>query len=93
VTRIAKQDLERWRPIRSHSYAEAAKHNAEICWNLGYDFGYCSPGSITELDDGRYEVCIPWLGGAGKMATCAALFASRDVSISAAGGWNGTRLR
>lgn len=25
----------------------------------GYDFGYCSPGSIRETDDGLFEVCIP----------------------------------
>jgi hypothetical protein len=39
--------------------AEAAKHNARIQASLGYDFGYQSPGSITELPDGRYEVVIP----------------------------------
>lgn len=25
----------------------------------GYDFGFCSPGSITKLDDGTYGVCVP----------------------------------
>lgn len=44
--------------------AKAARHNAEIQWSLGYDFGYCSPGSITEVKaeceyKGLYEVCIP----------------------------------
>lgn len=39
--------------------AKAAKHNAVIQANLGYDFGYCSPGSIETLDDGRFEVCLP----------------------------------
>ena len=39
--------------------SEAAKHNAKIQENLGYDFGYCSPGSIEVLSDGRYKVCIP----------------------------------
>ena len=27
--------------------------------SLGYDFGYCSPGSIDTLRDGRFEVCCP----------------------------------
>jgi hypothetical protein len=39
--------------------AEAAKHNAEIDWSLGYDFGYQMPGSIRQLKDGRFEVCVP----------------------------------
>jgi Neuraminidase (sialidase) len=43
--------------------AEVAKHNAAIQWELGYDFGYCSPGSIRLSDwedyKGLYEVCIP----------------------------------
>lgn len=43
--------------------AEAARHNAAIQAGLGYDFGYCSPGSITKMVEGRYagyyEVCIP----------------------------------
>lgn len=37
----------------------AAQHNAGIKWELGYDFGYCSPGSIKKLDSGEYEVCLP----------------------------------
>lgn len=39
--------------------AEAAKHNAAIDRDLGYDFGFCTPGSIETLKDGRFEVCIP----------------------------------
>jgi hypothetical protein len=39
--------------------AAAAKHNAVILANQGYDFGFQAPGSITTLDDGRFEVCIP----------------------------------
>jgi hypothetical protein len=39
--------------------AEAARHNAVIKESLGYDFGYCSPGSITVLPDGKFEVCVP----------------------------------
>jgi hypothetical protein len=44
----------------------AARHNAAIQETLGYDFGYQSPGSITQCNadywpeyDGLYEVCIP----------------------------------
>lgn len=39
--------------------SDAAFHNAEIRWHQGYDFGYCSPGSIKLIQDGTYEVCIP----------------------------------
>jgi hypothetical protein len=39
--------------------ATAAQHNARIAASLGYDFGYCSPGSIDETEDGRFRVCIP----------------------------------
>ena len=39
--------------------SKAAVHNAELQRMQGYDFGYCSPGSISKLDDGRFEVCIP----------------------------------
>lgn len=39
--------------------SKAAKHNAVIQAGLGYDFGYCAPGSIDTLADGRFEVCIP----------------------------------
>lgn len=48
--------------------AEIARHNANIDAGLGYDFGYCSPGSITKVKDdatgdwapfrGMYEVCV-----------------------------------
>jgi hypothetical protein len=52
-----------WRIYRDRVLAEAcavaARHNAEIKAEQGYDFGYCAPGSITVLDDGRFEVCIP----------------------------------
>src|SRR2546430_7959201 len=33
--------------------SEAAKHNAVIQENLGYDFGYCMPGSIEEVKADR----------------------------------------
>ena len=39
--------------------AEAARHNAVRKAGLGYDFGYCCPGSIEKLNDGRFEVCLP----------------------------------
>jgi hypothetical protein len=37
----------------------AAIHNAKIKANYGYEFGYCVPGSITQISEGLYEVCIP----------------------------------
>jgi len=39
--------------------AAAAAHNAENQWALGYDFGYCSPGTVRVLDNGQFQVCIP----------------------------------
>jgi hypothetical protein len=60
-----------WHYYKSREDADAAsvaaKHNAQIQWSLGYDFGYCSPGSIELVDESRgmpdkigmYEVCIP----------------------------------
>jgi hypothetical protein len=59
-----------WYYYKSHEAAEqcatAARHNAAIQASLGYDFGYQSPGSITQCNenhwpeyDGLYEVCIP----------------------------------
>lgn len=39
--------------------AEVARWNAKIYAGLGYDFGYQSPGNITETKDGKFEVCIP----------------------------------
>jgi len=46
--------------------AEAAKRRAVVQARLGYDFGYCAPGSIRVIsssdDDGLvglYEVCLP----------------------------------
>jgi len=39
--------------------SKAAIHNAEIQESLGYDFGYCSPGSIRQRENGQYEVCLP----------------------------------
>ena len=44
--------------------AEAARWNAQVQWNLGYDFGYQSPGSSIQQSDwaeykGLWEVCIP----------------------------------
>jgi hypothetical protein len=39
--------------------AKAAKHNSILDAQRGYDFGYQCPGSISKLNDGRFEVCIP----------------------------------
>jgi hypothetical protein len=47
--------------------SQAAKHNAAIQAELGYDFGYCSPGSIELVGENRgmpqylgmWEVCLP----------------------------------
>lgn len=39
--------------------AKAARHNAELMWQKGYDFGYQVPGSIRENDDGTFTVVIP----------------------------------
>ena len=49
--------------------SEAARHNAVRQRQLGYDFGYCSPGSIMWAEpgkggkqageNGRWEVCLP----------------------------------
>jgi hypothetical protein len=52
------------RLIDAKSCADAARHNAKIKESLGYDFGYCSPGSIRQVErsspyTGKYEVCIP----------------------------------
>ena len=53
------------REIDAKYCAKAAVHNAKIKSELGYDFGYCSPGSIRKIDAdgseyaGMYEVCIP----------------------------------
>lgn len=65
-----------WKVYATRAEAEAAAivaiHNAEIDESLGYDFGYCCPGSIAELSGERlglypelvgkpgtfYEVCF-----------------------------------
>lgn len=39
--------------------AKAAVHNAAIREAQGYDFGYMSPGAITEAKDGMFEVVLP----------------------------------
>lgn len=52
-----------WRFYRDEDLAktcsEAARHNAKIQQAAGYDFGYCSPGSIERTNDGMFKVCIP----------------------------------
>lgn len=44
---------------QAEACSAAALHNARIQMQAGYDFGYCSPGGITETSDGLFEVCIP----------------------------------
>jgi hypothetical protein len=46
--------------------SEAARFNAKVQEGLGYDFGYCSPGSVWQIPEdadspfaGKWEVCIP----------------------------------
>jgi hypothetical protein len=52
-----------WRYYQTRAEAEAcskaARWNGRVKEEMGYDFGYCAPGHITELPDGRFEVCIP----------------------------------
>ena len=56
-----------WYYYRDHEAARAAaaaaKHNGRIQTGLGFDFGYCAPGEITEAKTGEHagmwEVCIP----------------------------------
>jgi hypothetical protein len=56
-----------WNYYRDREDAEAcaaaAKHNASIQESLGYDFGWCAPGSITLMTQGdhtgMWEVCLP----------------------------------
>lgn len=56
-----------WRYYRdgdkANECAAAAKVNAAIDRGLGYDHGYCEPGSIMQIDKGEragmFEVCIP----------------------------------
>lgn len=43
--------------------AKIARHNADIDESLGYDFGYCWPGTIYGPDEqkfkpGLWEVCV-----------------------------------
>lgn len=53
-----------WRYYRDEAKAkecaEAAKVNARIDAGLGYDFGFCAPGSIEWSEKRQmFEVCIP----------------------------------
>lgn len=53
-----------WRYYKTEAEAKecskVAIHNAKIDSYHGYDYGYCSPGSIKETDDGLFEVCCPF---------------------------------
>ena len=52
-----------WRTYATREEAEAcakaAHENAIVLACRGYDFGYQMPGSIRQLADDRFEVCIP----------------------------------
>lgn len=45
--------------IDAERCSKAAEYNADIFARAGYDFGYCTPGSIRVLSGGQFEVCIP----------------------------------
>ena len=54
------------RQTDARSCSIAAKHNAKIKSDDGYDFGYCYPGSVTKIPEdsdsvhaGKFEVCVP----------------------------------
>lgn len=51
-----------WRVYTTQAEAEAAaaiaRHNARIDEGRGFDFGFMSPGDITQVADG-FEVCCP----------------------------------
>ena len=53
----------RWFIYSNQALAKkAAKiaYDESLYWaSKGYDYGYCSPGSISKLPDGRFEVCLP----------------------------------
>lgn len=52
----------RWETFATREEAEKVSKwaivEAEIKSRMGYDSGYCSPGSIEEKKTGVYEVCI-----------------------------------
>lgn len=52
-----------WMTFDTLKKAEAASKcalvEARYLERLGYDWGYCAPGSITKTAEGHYEVCIP----------------------------------
>jgi hypothetical protein len=39
--------------------AKVAKAEAEYVEGKGYDFGFCSPGSLEVTPNGNYKVCVP----------------------------------
>jgi hypothetical protein len=41
--------------------AKAARHNADIAAGQGYDFGYCAPGEIRQMDPDSW-----WNEGFGR---------------------------
>jgi hypothetical protein len=53
-----------WRYYTDRALADeasvAARHNAKIDAAQGYDFGYCSPGTVEWIEQRQmWEVCCP----------------------------------
>lgn len=52
-----------WYTYDNRADAEAAsavaRADASRMRNLGYDFGYCIPGTMTERADGTFVVTVP----------------------------------
>jgi hypothetical protein len=52
-----------WRIYSDQAAAEgcarAARAQASILEQYGYDFGYCCPGSVETRKDGKFRVCVP----------------------------------
>jgi len=42
--------------------AKIAQHNARIAASEGYDFGYCSPGSVTKVGPDAKGDWLPFIG-------------------------------
>lgn len=52
-----------WRIYSDRAKAEEcgriASAYATTLARCGYDFGYCSPGSVETRKDGKFRVCVP----------------------------------
>ena len=55
-----------WKYYKDEAVAKEAQkvalHNAEIDWSLGYDFGYCAPGSIKLIGPDAQGEWVPFIG-------------------------------